>query len=114
MRITNSTLLALAFAPNALAQRPHPVERDAPTLTKRQAVTSFPPASWPLKDRYVIMDNDYSNTAHIPFLIALSANMTVLGLVGDTANSWALQCSLHALALLELSLIHISEPTRPY
>jgi len=27
--------------------------------------------------------------------------MTVLGLTGDTANSWALQTTLHALALLE-------------
>jgi len=27
--------------------------------------------------------------------------MTILGLTGDTANSWALQDTLHALALLE-------------
>jgi len=47
------------------------------------------------------MDNDYGSTAHIPFLIAMSGGMEVLGLVGNTANSWALQCSLHALALLE-------------
>lgn len=47
------------------------------------------------------MDNDYGSTAMIPFLLALAGNMTVLGLTGDTANSWALQCSLHALALLE-------------
>jgi len=27
--------------------------------------------------------------------------MTILGLTGDTANSWALQDTLHALALLD-------------
>lgn len=41
------------------------------------------------------------STGFIPFLLALNANMTVLGLTGDTANSWALQDTLHALALLE-------------
>ncbi|KAH9832322.1 Inosine/uridine-preferring nucleoside hydrolase domain-containing protein [Rhodofomes roseus] len=47
------------------------------------------------------MDNDWSSTGFIPFLIALNANMTVLGLTGNTADSWALQCTLHALATLE-------------
>ena len=47
------------------------------------------------------MDNDWSSTGFIPYLIALNANMTVLGLTGNTANSWALQCTLHALATLE-------------
>ena len=47
------------------------------------------------------MDNDWSSTGFIPYLIALNANMTVLGLTGSTANSWALQCTLHALATLE-------------
>lgn len=47
------------------------------------------------------MDNDWSGTSFIPYLLALNANMTVLGLTGDTADSWALQCTLHALAILE-------------
>jgi len=41
------------------------------------------------------------STGFIPFLLALQGNMTILGLTGDTANSWALQDTLHALALLE-------------
>ena len=48
-----------------------------------------------------ILDNDWSSTGFIPYLIALNANMTVLGLTGNTADSWALQCTLHALATLE-------------
>jgi hypothetical protein len=70
-------------------------------VEKRQVTTGFPPKSWSTKDRYTIMDNDWHSTAMIPFLFALSANMTVLGLTGNTANSWALQSSLHGLALLE-------------
>ena len=47
------------------------------------------------------MNNDWGSTAMIPFLFALSANMTLLGLTGATGNTWALQSSLHGLALLE-------------
>jgi inosine-uridine nucleoside N-ribohydrolase len=70
-------------------------------VEKRQVITGFPPQSWPTEDRYTIMDNDWSSTAMIPFLFALSANMTLLGLTGATGNTWALQSSLHGLALLE-------------
>lgn len=39
--------------------------------------------------------------AHIPFLIALAGNMTVLGLTGSIGDTFALQSTLHALGLLE-------------
>jgi inosine-uridine nucleoside N-ribohydrolase len=70
-------------------------------VEKRQVMTGFPPQTWPTEDRYTIMDNDWSSTAMIPFLFPLSANMTLLGLTGSTADTWALQSSLHGLALLE-------------
>ncbi|KAK9770966.1 putative Inosine/uridine-preferring nucleoside hydrolase domain-containing protein [Seiridium cardinale] len=50
----------------------------------------------------VIMDNDWNAGAATQFLMALDYGWDVLGLIGDTANSWALQCSTHALALLEI------------
>ncbi|KAH0270187.1 nucleoside hydrolase, partial [Aureobasidium melanogenum] len=50
----------------------------------------------------VIMDNDWSTAGFIPYLLALDAGWDVLGLVSDTANSWALQTGLHALATLEV------------
>ncbi|KAF8163933.1 Inosine/uridine-preferring nucleoside hydrolase domain-containing protein [Mycena galopus ATCC 62051] len=49
----------------------------------------------------VILDNDWSITGFIPYLIALDAGWDILGLVSDTADSWALQTGLHALATLE-------------
>ena len=42
----------------------------------------------------VIMDNDWGTAGFIPYLMALDAGWDVLGLVSDTANSWALQCGL--------------------
>lgn len=50
----------------------------------------------------VILDNDWSTAGFIPYLLALDQGWEVLGLVGDTANSWALQTSLHGLATLEV------------
>ncbi|KAJ9619230.1 hypothetical protein H2203_008559 [Taxawa tesnikishii (nom. ined.)] len=50
----------------------------------------------------VIMDNDWSTAGFIPYLMALDAGWDILGLVSDTANSWALQTGLHALATLEV------------
>lgn len=50
----------------------------------------------------VIMDNDWGTTEFPPFLLALKAGWDVLGLVSDTANSFALQCGLHGLATLEV------------
>lgn len=50
----------------------------------------------------VILDNDWGVAGFIPYLMALDAGWEVLGLVSDTANSWALQCGLHALATLEV------------
>ena len=91
-----STVLLLAGAVPTFAKRAR-----SGSLAKRQVVTDFPPNAWSTEDRYTIMDNDYTATSMGPFLLALSANMTILGLTGNTADSWALQCSLHALALLE-------------
>jgi Inosine-uridine nucleoside N-ribohydrolase len=56
----------------------------------------------PVSATKVILDNDWSTAGFIPYLLALNAGWDVLGLVGDTANSWALQTSLHALATLEV------------
>jgi inosine-uridine nucleoside N-ribohydrolase len=50
----------------------------------------------------VILDNDWSTAGFIPILQALKANWDVVGVVSDTANSWALQTGLHALATLEV------------
>lgn len=50
----------------------------------------------------VILDNDCTTTEFSPFLQALQAGWDVVGLVGNTANSWAKQASLHALATLEI------------
>lgn len=50
----------------------------------------------------IILDNDWSSAGFIPYLLALDAGWDVLGIVGDTANSWALQTSLHGLATLEV------------
>lgn len=50
----------------------------------------------------IILDNDWSTAGFIPYLLALDAGWDVLGLVGDTANTWALATSLHGLATLEV------------
>jgi inosine-uridine nucleoside N-ribohydrolase len=50
----------------------------------------------------VILDNDWGTAGFIPYLMALDAGWEVLGLVSDTANSWALQTGLHALSTLEV------------
>ncbi|RSL90561.1 hypothetical protein CDV31_015658 [Fusarium ambrosium] len=50
----------------------------------------------------IIIDNDWNLNAYITFLLAIDAGWEVLGLVGDTANTWSRQASLHALALLEI------------
>ena len=55
----------------------------------------------------IIIDNDWTSTGFITFLLALDAGWDVLGLVGDTANTWALQSSLHALALLEIGNLSV-------
>ncbi|KAG6991169.1 hypothetical protein G7Y79_00055g089450 [Physcia stellaris] len=72
-------------------------------LLVRDTATAYPPAST-LRNgtRYTILDNDWGSTGFIPFLMALGADMKVLGLVSDTANTWVGQCTLHALALLEI------------
>lgn len=51
--------------------------------------------------RYAILDNDWSPTAFIPYLLALGAGMEVLGLASGTADTWVDQTTLHGLAILE-------------
>ncbi|KAK1754009.1 putative inosine-uridine preferring nucleoside hydrolase [Echria macrotheca] len=53
----------------------------------------------------VIMDNDWGITGFVTYLVPLYYNWTILGLLSDTANSWALQGGLHALASLELGAL---------
>lgn len=50
----------------------------------------------------IILDNDWSTAGFLTYLMALDAGWNVLGLVGDTGDSWALQTSLHGLATLEV------------
>ena len=73
-------------------------------LIVRDNVTYYPPASIPTNGtRYTILDNDWGSTGFIPFLMALGANMKVLGLVSDTANTWVGQTTLHAVCSPELT-----------
>ncbi|EPT04460.1 hypothetical protein FOMPIDRAFT_82246 [Fomitopsis schrenkii] len=109
MRFAFYALSALSLGSVALAGRREAsprhrrARRGNQVLTTRQVIEDFPPQDvpWELETRYTVMDNDWSGTSFIPYLLALNANMTVLGLTGDTADSWALQCTLHALAILE-------------
>ncbi|KAJ4251869.1 hypothetical protein NW762_011166 [Fusarium torreyae] len=50
----------------------------------------------------IIIENDWNVNSYVTFLLAIDAGWDVLGLVGNTANSWSRQASLHALALLEI------------
>ena len=61
-----------------------------------------PRAASPPTGPKIILDNDWGITGYINYLIPLYYGWDILGLVSDTANSWALQCGLHALASLEL------------
>lgn len=67
-------------------------------LLVRDTATAYPSAST-LRNgtRYTILDNDWGSTGFIPILMALGANMKVLGLASDTANTWVDQCTLHAV-----------------
>ena len=49
--------------------------------------------------RYAILDNDWSPTAFIPYLLALGAGMEVLGLASGTADTWVDQTTLHGVSL---------------
>lgn len=59
--------------------------RNALHVSKKQVHELIPIVVDSLHPR--VMDNDWSNTGFIPYLIALNANMTVLGLTGNTADS---------------------------
>ncbi|KAF2724530.1 nucleoside hydrolase [Polychaeton citri CBS 116435] len=60
-----------------------------------------PPGSAGSNKSKVILDNDWSTAGFIPYLQALKAGWDVLGIIGDTSNSWALTTTLHGLATLE-------------
>lgn len=53
--------------------------------------------------RYAILGNDWGSTAFIPFLLALSAGIEVLGLASNTANTWVEQTTLHGVSLASIS-----------
>ena len=60
--------------------------------------TGYTPASTLANGtRYTILDNDWGSTGFIPFLMAIGANMKVLGIASDTANTWVGQTTLHAV-----------------
>lgn len=89
--------------------------------------------------KYVIMDNDWSSTSFVPYLIALDAGWEVLGLtsckylllsslishfhhnqyfqltdnVSGTADTWQHQVALHALATLQLGNLTSCIPVVP-
>ncbi|KAF2162482.1 hypothetical protein M409DRAFT_69080 [Zasmidium cellare ATCC 36951] len=50
----------------------------------------------------IILDNDWGIAGFIPIFQALKAGWDIVGIVSDTANSWALQTGLHALATLQV------------
>lgn len=50
----------------------------------------------------IILDNDWSTAGFLTYLMALNEGWDVLGIVGDTGDTWALQTSLHGLATLEV------------
>jgi inosine-uridine nucleoside N-ribohydrolase len=49
----------------------------------------------------VIMDNDWNPTAFVLYAQVLRAGWDVIGLTSNTANTWARQTALHAVATLE-------------
>ncbi|KAI0474176.1 Inosine/uridine-preferring nucleoside hydrolase domain-containing protein [Xylariaceae sp. FL0804] len=50
----------------------------------------------------VIMDNDWNTDSFLEYLVAMDAGWDVLGLTSCTADTWALQSGLHALATLDV------------
>ncbi|ESZ90328.1 inosine-uridine preferring nucleoside hydrolase [Sclerotinia borealis F-4128] len=59
------------------------------------------------------MDNDWSSTGFIPYLMALDAGWEVLGITSCTADSWQHQVALHALATLSLGNLTSCIPVIP-
>lgn len=89
-------ILGLASAATAAPSgkyRSQPAENGAHHLGARNSSTA---------GTKIILDNDWSTAGFIPYLLALDAGWDVLGLAGDTGDSWALQTSLHGLATLEV------------
>ncbi|PSS03389.1 Inosine/uridine-preferring nucleoside hydrolase domain-containing protein [Coniella lustricola] len=98
MKRALSGVLALATASLAA---PSSVVRHGRTLPLDLASRSLNSSSSTAGTK-IILDNDWSSAGFIPYLLALNAGWDVLGLIGDTSNSWALQTSLHGLATLEV------------
>ena len=82
-------------------------------LVSRDNATMNPTASVQSNDtRYAILDNDWSPTGFIPYLLALGSGMKVLGLASDTGNTWVDQTTLHGVRLLiYTSQIHRQQAT---
>lgn len=71
--------------------------------TPQQSANSMPEynATATLYKPKVILDNDWYPSGFIPYALAVRAGWDVLGITSSTANSWATQTALHALATLE-------------
>ena len=69
------------------------VSRDNATMNSQASLQSN-------NTRYAILDNGWSPTGFIPYLLALGSGMKVLGLANDTANTWVDQTTLHGVRLL--------------
>ena len=69
-----------------------------PYACAQDSSSAVPNANNTNATRYAILDNDWSPTAFIPFLLALDAGMDVLGLASDTANTWVGQTTLHGVS----------------
>lgn len=91
MRLTTALATASAFQLSAAFPSTH-VQRQSNYTTN--ATSTYRPK--------VILDNDWGIAGFIPILQALKAGWDIVGIVSDTANSWALQTGLHALATLEV------------
>lgn len=79
-------------------------------LVSRENATTSPTASLQSNStRYAILDNDWSPTGFIPYLLALGSQMKVLGLASDTANTWVDQTTLHGVRLMTKPLQPLPE-----
>lgn len=95
MRSVSFLIVALAAVATSTASTIPSSYSSGPSNSTANATT---PATRPK----VILDNDWSIAGFIPILLALKAGWDIVGIVSDTANSWALQTGLHALATLEV------------
>ena len=71
---------------------------NARMFVRDNATISSPATLKSNSTRYAILDNDWSPTAFIPYLLALGAGMEVLALASDTADTWVDQTTLHGVS----------------